>query len=29
MFDSLKHWFESINEGSKLFDHPDDEMLHS
>ena len=29
MFDSLKHWLESINEGSKLFDHPDDEMLHS
>ena len=29
MFDSLKHWFESINEGCKLFNHPDDEMLHS
>jgi uncharacterized tellurite resistance protein B-like protein len=29
MFDSLKHWFESIKEGSKLFDDPDDEMLHS
>ena len=29
MFDSLKHWFESIKEGSKLFDNPDDEMLHS
>ena len=29
MFDSLKHWFESLKEGSKLFDHPDDEMLHS
>lgn len=29
MFDSLKHWFESIKEGSRLFDHPDDEMLHS
>ena len=29
MFDSLKHWFESMNEGGKLFDRPDDEMLHS
>ena len=29
MFDSLKHWLESIKEGSKLFDHRDDEVLHS
>ena len=29
MFDSLKLWFASINEGWKLFNHPDDEMLHS
>ncbi len=29
MFDSLKHWFESLGEQSKLFDHRDDEFLHS
>ncbi len=29
MFDSIKHWFESLTEESKLFDHRDDEILHS
>ncbi len=29
MFDSLKHWFESLKEDSKLFEHRDDEILHS
>lgn len=29
MFDSLKHWFESLKEESKLFEHRDDEILHS
>jgi len=29
MFDSLKHWFDSLKEESKLFDHRDDEILHS
>lgn len=29
MFDSLKHWFDSLEQESHLFDHPDDEMLHS
>jgi len=29
MFDSLKHWFDSLAEDSKLFEHPDDEALHS
>lgn len=29
MFDSLKHWFESLQEDSKLFEHRDDEILHS
>lgn len=29
MFDSIKHWFESLNEESKLFQHRDDEILHS
>ena len=28
MFDSLKHWFESLTEDSKLFEHRDDEILH-
>ncbi len=28
MFDSLKHWFDSLTEVSKLFDHRDDEILH-
>lgn len=28
MFDSLKHWFESLESASKFFDHPDDELLH-
>lgn len=29
MFDSLKHWIESIKDDSKLFQHADDEVLHS
>jgi uncharacterized tellurite resistance protein B-like protein len=29
MFDSLKHWFDSLAEESKLFEHPEDEVLHS
>jgi uncharacterized tellurite resistance protein B-like protein len=29
MFDSLKHWFDSLAEESKLFEHPEDEALHS
>ncbi len=28
MFESLKHWFESLADESKLFDHPDNELLH-
>ncbi len=29
MFESLKHWFDSLTEDSKLFDHREDEFLHS
>ena len=29
MFDSLKHWFEKLEEGSHLFEHADDEALHA
>jgi len=29
MFESLTHWFDSLKNESKLFDHPDDEILHS
>lgn len=29
MFDSLKHWFDSLKQESLLFDHADDEVLHS
>lgn len=29
MFDSLKHWFDSLKEESKLFEHREDEILHS
>ena len=28
MFESLKHWFDSLTEESKLFEHRDDEILH-
>ena len=28
MFDSLKHWFDSLEEESRLFEHADDEILH-
>ena len=29
MFESLRHWIESINDESKLFQHAEDEALHS
>ena len=29
MFDSIKHWFDSLKKESLLFDHADDELLHS
>ena len=29
MFESLAHWFENLKNESKLFDHPEDEILHS
>lgn len=29
MFDSLKDWFDSLKKESRLFEHRDDEMLHS
>ena len=29
MFESIKHWFESLEEDGKLFEHRDDELLHS
>jgi len=29
MFESLTHWFDSLKNESKLFVHPDDEILHS
>ena len=29
MFDSLKHWFASLEEESKLFNNPQEEVLHS
>ena len=28
MFDSIKHWFESLDDESKLFQHPEDETIH-
>jgi uncharacterized tellurite resistance protein B-like protein len=28
MFESVKHWFESIGEENHLFDHTDDESVH-
>ena len=28
MFDSIKHWFDSLQQESRLFDHADDEILH-
>ncbi|MFT7531901.1 MAG: putative tellurite resistance protein B-like protein [Gammaproteobacteria bacterium] len=28
MFESVKHWFESTDGGSHLFDHADDESVH-
>ena len=28
MFESLKHWLESLDKESKLFNHPDDETVH-
>ena len=29
MFDSIKHWFDSLERQSHLFEHSDDEILHS
>ena len=29
MFESLTHWFDSLENESKLFNHPEDEGLHS
>jgi len=29
MFDSIKHWFDSLKEESLLFEHANDEILHS
>jgi uncharacterized tellurite resistance protein B-like protein len=29
MFASLTHWFDSLKNESKLFQHPEDEILHS
>mgnify|MGYP001825588108 FL=1 len=29
MFESLTHWFDTLKDQSKLFDHPEDEILHS
>jgi uncharacterized tellurite resistance protein B-like protein len=29
MFDSIKHWFDSLGRQSRLFEHSDDEILHS
>ena len=29
MFDSIKHWFESLGQQAHLFEHTDDEILHS
>jgi uncharacterized tellurite resistance protein B-like protein len=28
MFDSIKHWFDSLQQQSHLFEHADDEILH-
>ena len=29
MFESIKHWFDSLQQQSQLFDHADDEILHA
>ena len=29
MFDSIKHWFDSLEKQSHLFEHADDEILHA
>ena len=29
MLDSITHWFDSLGQQGRLFDHPDDELLHS
>jgi len=28
MFESLKHWLETLDEDSQLFEHPDSEVIH-
>ena len=29
MFDSIKHWFESLEQQGRMFDHPESEALHA
>ena len=29
MFESIKHWFDNLKEESRLFEHHEDEILHS
>ena len=29
MFDSITHWFDSLGQQGRLFEHRDDELLHS
>ena len=29
MFDSIKHWFESLEQKGRMFDHPENEALHA
>jgi hypothetical protein len=29
MFDSIKHWFESLEQQGRMFDHPENEALHA
>ena len=29
MLDSITHWFDSLGQQGRLFDHSDDELLHS
>ena len=29
MFDSIKHWFDSLEQQSRMFEHAEDEVLHS
>lgn len=29
MFDSIKHWFETLEQQGRMFDHPENEALHA